>query len=183
MASCWRRLWSSPRAGGAASKGPTTPKRKVAHRSGEGTFEESVDIAVCIFSPVLWRCRGSTPASMSYESGILCGRINRPQLAGIGAAEEVVIGARKRSRSSNRSRRSAAKISHNDHGRVAGLSAGMKRARASFQNALWGKAFSQKSRHRFKVRASAPVILRRWRTRFALSPWHMAARSTTMKPA
>jgi hypothetical protein len=40
---------SSPRAGGAASKGPMTLKRKVAHRSGEGTFEDWVDIAVRIF--------------------------------------------------------------------------------------------------------------------------------------
>lgn len=62
-----------------------TLKRKLAHRSGEGTSADWFDIALRISSPVLRRCRGCKPAGLNGVIGILCGRTNGPRLTGIGA--------------------------------------------------------------------------------------------------
>ena len=80
---------------------------------------------------------GSTTGGYPVSPGILCGNRNRPQLTNSFQAVGVVIGARNRSKSSSRSRRSStAKLRHNDNGSVFGHKGGMNRARASLQNEL-----------------------------------------------
>lgn len=106
----------------------------------------------------------------------------KPQFVGYKAAEAVVLGARKRSKSKSRSRRWAEKISHNDQGKAVSLSAGVKRARASFQKAPCRNSRSQKARHRSTVRQCAPVISRKPATRATLKPWRIAAKSNTTNP-
>ena len=99
------------------------------------------------------------------------------------AAEEVLIGARKRSKSSSRSRRPAAKISHKDQGSADSSSAGAKRARASFQKELFGKLFSQKDRHRSSVRRGTRTVAHNRSTRFGLKPWRIALSNRMTNPA
>lgn len=99
------------------------------------------------------------------------------------AAEEVVIGARKRSKSSNRSRRPAAKISHKDQGSADSSSARAKRARASLQKVLFGKLLSQKDRHRSSVRRGTRTTVFNCSTRFGLKPWRIALNNTMTNPA
>ena len=115
--------------------------------------------------------------------GIFCVSWNDPHITNSFQALGVVIGVRNLSNSSNRSRRSISKRTHNERGIVLRHNAGMNRARASRQKELSTKTTNHHWRHRSSVRRSMPRTSRRRCIRWGFKPWCMADTKTTTTPA
>src|SRR5208283_1190280 len=151
-----RAALSSPRGGGALSSVPTTEKRKRAHKAAVDRSDFRV-----IKSPHGWGERGDNP-TMNRPARMVDEHLLRAaggqRESSIARPPGMVIGERKRS-SCSQSRRGSLlrkKASWRARGSVATSIALAKRARATFQNRVWGKCSRQKTCQRAMVRRSAP---------------------------
>src|SRR4051794_28466891 len=175
-------VFNAPRAGGELKREPTTEKRNRAHtaavdlggvrvmmsphESGEKDHDNLYTPAGRRSQEHLLRAAGDC-----YETAI-----RRPPA--------IVMGARKR-RSRAQSSSSAPRLRKavsSARGRVARSTSGARRARARFQNGVWGKCSCQKTCHRAMVRRSAPKSWESSRRRRGDGPCRRALTKRTTAP-
>ena len=148
--------WSDPRAGGELKSEPTTENRNRAHKApvelgcfrvitsphklGEGTVTTSINRLIKLGDEHLLRVESDhRETSICRAPGIVIGERNRRR-----SVQPLQMRWRER------------KASTSEYGRETISTTGTKRARAIFQNGVWGKCSRQKTCQRAMVRRSAP---------------------------